>query len=689
VQRTLRAGARVATTPRRRAIGAEGRRIKVVGHRVPRERERLDNPVNGSTVTDTMSAEPLMEAALVELLDAAPDGIVLVAADGRIAFANDALEQLFGYDRGTLAGEAIEALVPARYAVRHVQDRTAYAAAPGRRPIGLGMQLRGRRRDGSEFPVEISLAPLTTGGRTLTVSIVRDATEQLVIQEERVRYERSQAVEEIVSGLEAIVWEGTAPDRESLTYLGGRTEAFLGYPPDEWLQPGFWLSIVHPDDRITALTFVAAAHERDTFELEYRLIAADGGIHDVRDIISVRRNGNGEIDRLSGVIVDVTERRELDLRLSQAQKMEAVGQLAGGIAHDFNNLLTIVSGYARRLRGRGDMSAAHGDLDQIIAATDRAAELTRQLLSFARRGQGEQQLLDANDAIRSLEPMLRRVIDADIVFRFDLAEQLPAVMMDRTELEQVLMNLIINAADAMGSGGTLTVTTQTHPLSVDEAARHGVPAREDVRIMIADTGAGIPPEVRERIFEPFFTTKTDKGTGMGLATVYGIVDQAGGWIDLDTAIGVGTTFQIMLPAAAAAPQSDRLSEHAIDRPLLLLVEDEPSLRTLVVSVLEDRGYEVLQAGNGLDAIELAERHRGRIDLLLTDIVMPGLSGPELAHRLRRLRPGLEVLFMSGYNDSRVVSRGVEQANVNLLVKPFTPSELINRVRDLAGVEPAA
>jgi CheY-like chemotaxis protein len=176
---------------------------------------------------------------------------------------------------------------------------------------------------------------------------------------------------------------------------------------------------------------------------------------------------------------------------------------------------------------------------------------------------------------------------------------------------------------------------------------------------------------------------------MGLATVYGIVDQAGGWIDLDTAIGVGTTFQIMLPAAAAAPQSDQLSEHAIDRPLLLLVEDEPSLRTLVVSVLEDRGYEVLQAGNGLDAIELAERHRGRIDLLLTDIVMPGLSGPELAHRLRRLRPGLEVLFMSGYNDSRVVSRGVEQANVNLLVKPFTPSELINRVRDLAGVEPAA
>ncbi len=635
-------------------------------------------------MTETMSAEPLMEAALVELLDAAPDGIVLVAADGRMVFANEALEQLFGYGRGALTGEAIETLVPARYAARHVKDRTTYAAAPSRRPMGLGMQLRGRRRDGSEFPVEISLAPLTTGGQALTVSIIRDATEQRMIQEERVRYERSQAVEEIVSGLEAIVWKGTAPDRESLTYLGGRTEAFLGYPPAQWLQPGFWLSIIHAEDRITALTFAAAAQEQDSFELEYRLIDADGAIHDVRDIVSVMRDENGEIDRLSGVIVDVTERRELEVRLSQAQKMEAVGQLAGGIAHDFNNLLTIASGYAHRLRGREDMSAVHGDLDQIIAANDRAAELTRQLLAFARRGQGKQELIDANDAIRSLETMLRRVIDADIVFRFDLAEHLPPVLMDRTELEQVLMNLIINAADAMGSGGTLTVTTQTRPLSAPEAARYGAPAGDEVRIIIADTGAGIPPEVRERIFEPFFTTKTDKGTGMGLATVYGIVDQAGGWIDLDTAIGVGTTFQIMLPAAAVAPALAGVaaSEHAADRSLLLLVEDDPSLRALIVSVLEDGGYEVLQASNGLDAIELAERHRGQIDLLLTDIVMPGLSGPELAQRLRGLRPGLEVLFLSGYNDSRLVSRGVKQANVNLLIKPFTPAELVGRVHDL-------
>ena len=629
-----------------------------------------------------MSAEPLMEAALVELLDAAPDGIVLVGADGRIAFANEALEQLFGYERGALAGATTETLVPARYTARHVRDREAYAASPDRRPMGVGMQLQGMRRDGSEFPVEISLAPLTTGGRTMTVSIVRDATEQHVLQEERVRYERSQAVEEIVSGLEAIVWQGTAPDRESLTYLGGRTEAFLGYAPEQWLQPGFWLSVVHPDDRLTALTFAERAAETDTFEIEYRLIAADDAIHDVRDIVSVTRDEEGATVRLSGVIIDVTERREFEARLSQAHKMEAVGQLAGGIAHDFNNLLTIVSGYARRLRSRPHLSEAHSDLDQIIAASDRAADLTRQLLAFARRGQREEELLDANASIRSLEPMLRRVLDADITFRFELAEHLPAVMMDRTELEQVLMNLIINAADAMHGGGALTVTTKSQPVSAAEAALHGVATGVDVRILIADTGDGIAPEVRERVFEPYFTTKTDKGTGMGLATVYGIVDQAGGWIDLDTAVGVGTTFQIMLPAAPSQSRSDDPAEESAGRCTVLVVEDEPALRALVVSMLEEHGYVVLPAGTWLAAIALAERHPGPIDLLLTDVVMPGVSGPELALRLRGLRPKLEVLYMSGYNDSRLVNSSIDNTDFKLLVKPFTPEELIERVRAL-------
>jgi PAS domain S-box-containing protein len=630
-----------------------------------------------------MGAEGLQEGALVELLDAAPDGILLVSSDGRIAFGNAAAQQLFGYGRAELLGSAIETLVPSRYRSRHVADRQTYTSRPRPRPMGLGLRLQGLRRDGSEFPVEISLAPMTSSGERLIVTIVRDATEQRAIEEQRLRYARSQAVDEIVAGLEAIVWESTTPDRGSLTYLGGREEAFLGYPREQWLEHGFWLSVVHPDDRIAALTFAETANEKDTFELEYRLIDHGGGIHHVRDVVSVTRDDGGEVARLRGVIVDVTERRELEGRLSEAQKMEAVGQLAGGIAHDFNNLLTIASGYARRLRGRHDIAHAHDDLDQIITATDRAAQLTSQLLTFARRGQGEATLVDPGEAIRGLEPMLRRLIDADIVFDFRLDRLLPGVLIDRTQLEQILMNLILNARDAMPGGGTLTIASRTSSLSADEAGRRGVPAGDYVELLLSDTGVGMAPEVRERIFEPFFTTKKDRGTGMGLATVYGIIDQAGGWIDVESAPGHGTTFLVVLPAAA--PLAARDHEQAFgDKPTLLLVEDEAALRQLVVTMLAEDGYVVLQAGNGMDAIALAERHRGPIDLLITDVVMPRLSGPELAQQLKGLRPGLEVLFMSGYNDSRLVARGVQQANVNLLVKPFTPDQLLARVQELTA-----
>jgi hypothetical protein len=266
---------------------------------------------------------------------------------------------------------------------------------------------------------------------------------------------------------------------------------------------------------------------------------------------------------------------------------------------------------------------------------------------------------------------------------FQLQPGLPQVMMDRTGLEQIMMNLMINASDAMPAGGTLRVTTRERSVSGEEAAVHGLEPGPYVQLAIADTGTGMAPETVERIFEPFFSTKGERGTGMGLATVYGTVDQADGWIDVTSAVGSGTTFTVVLPAAgepADGPPQDP------QRPTLLLVEDEPALRLLVVTMLEEEGYLVLQAGNGLDAIALAERHRGEIDLLLTDVVMPRLSGPELAQKLRALRPGLEVLFMSGYNDSRLVHRGVEQANVNLLVKPFSPDELVAKVDELTGRE---
>ena len=629
-----------------------------------------------------MEAKDLPAGAFVEVLDAAPDGVLLVDGDGRVAFANEAAQQLFGYAKDELVGAAVETLVPARQRSRHLADRKAYADNPRRRPMGLGLQLQGLRKDGSEVPVEISLAPLNATGGSLVVAIVRDATDQRALEEQRLRFARSEAVEEIIAGLEAIVWEATAPDRASLTYLGGRDKAFLGYPRRLWLREGFWLSVVHPDDRIHALTFAETALEQDSFELEYRLIDSAGAIHDVRDIVSVSRGADEEIVRVRGMIVDLTERRELEGRLSESRKMEAVGQLAGGIAHDFNNLLTIVSGYALRLRRRDDLGDAHEDLDQIITAANRAAELTRQLLTFARHGRGEAVLLDPREALTALEPMLRRLIDADIAIDFRLDAGLPSVLIDRSQLEQVAMNLIINASDAMRDGGTLTIAGRSVSLAQVDASRHGAGPGEYVRLSVTDTGVGMAPEVRERIFEPFFTTKKDRGTGMGLATVYGIVESAGGWIDVDTAPGRGTTFHVMVPVAGAQPDHE---EPLPGGPTVLLVEDETALRRLIQRMLEEEGYTVLQAADGLEAINVAERHRGPLHLLLTDVVMPGLSGPELVRQLHGARPDLEVLYMSGYNDSRLISRGIEEAKVNLLAKPFTPDELVERVRSL--IEP--
>jgi two-component system cell cycle sensor histidine kinase/response regulator CckA len=614
-----------------------------------------------------VSLERIPDGALEEMLDATPDGIIMAGHDGRIRHANRAAAALFGYRPDELIGATVEQLVP--------------GCLRGQQVAGL----QGLRRDDSEVPVQTSLTPMTLGGEPALVVVIREATEQRRTEEEHTRYAQAHAVEEIVGALDAIVWESTTPDRESLTYLGGREEVLLGYPREQWLEPGFWMSLVHPEDRLAALTFAQAALESENFELLYRMISADGDVRQVRDIVTVNRDPEGGIQRLRGVITDITERQEITARLNQAQKMEAVGQLAGGIAHDFNNLLTIVSGYARRLSARSDLVSARPDLEQILLASDRAADLTRQLLAFARRGHTEPSLIDVSTLARELEPMLRRLLAADIVFEFQLQPGLAQVMMDRTGLEQIMMNLMINASDAMPSGGTLRVTTRERAVSIEEAGVHGLEGGPYVELAIADTGTGMAPETVERVFEPFFSTKGERGTGMGLATVYGTVDQADGWIDVASAVGQGTTFTVVLPAAgepaAAGPAQDP------QRPTLLLVEDEPALRTLVVTMLEEEGYLILQAGNGLDAITLAERHRGDIDLLLTDVVMPRMSGPELAQKLRALRPGLEVLFMSGYNDSRLVHRGVEDANVNLLVKPFSPDDLVGKVAELTGGEP--
>ena len=396
---------------------------------------------------------------------------------------------------------------------------------------------------------------------------------------------------------------------------------------------------------------------------------------------------------------DVATRREhmqLEEQLRQAQKMEAIGQLAGGIAHDFNNLLTAILGYSELLReqltGAPDALA---DLEEITKAGKRAASLTQQLLAFSRKQLLEPQVLDLNKVVADIEKMLRRIIGEDVRLVTAPSPSSATVRADRSQIDQVLLNLAVNARDAMPRGGTLTLRTG-FSAPPDAVVPHGVPSPPDgwVSLVISDTGSGIPPEVQARMFEPFFTTKgLGKGTGLGLSTVFGIVTQSGGYIAVNSQLGQGTTFSIYLPAVREAIDSAAASgggaDDSVGTETILVVEDDAGIRELVRKVLSGSGYTVLEAANGAAAMQACDGHDGVIHLLLTDIVMPDLYGPDLAQRIVTRRQRISVLYVSGYASRFSFDLNTLSTGVNFLHKPFTPDSLLKKVRmclDRPGVE---
>jgi PAS domain S-box-containing protein len=401
------------------------------------------------------------------------------------------------------------------------------------------------------------------------------------------------------------------------------------------------------------------------------------------------RGPDGTVESILSMVLDVTERHRLEEQVRQAQKLEAIGQLAGGVAHDFNNLLTIINGYSDLvLESLRPDDPARGLLDEIKKAGERSASLTRQLLAFSRKQVLAPRVLDLNAVILDTEKMLQRVIGEDVRLTTDLHPRLGGVKADAGQLQQVLLNLAVNARDAMPRGGRLTIVTRA--VTLDEGAAH---ARPGVRpgpyalLEVADTGCGMVPEVRAHIFEPFFTTKgPGKGTGLGLAVVHGIVQQAGGHIEVSSEPGAGTAVAIYLPLVgqparsgksfAGPPPAPRGSE------TVLLVEDDGAVRALARHVLLGAGYAVLEAGNGEEALRVGAEHRGAIHLLVTDVVMPDMGGRQLAERLLGLRPEMRVLYVSGYTDDAVVRHGVLEDEVHFLPKPFLPDALAHKVREV-------
>jgi len=446
--------------------------------------------------------------------------------------------------------------------------------------------------------------------------------------------------------------------------------------------------LIHPEDLERFLEIHHAAADGRPGRAEFRIRGLDGRERWVDSHLvpfDAPAGADAEERAVLSVTSDVTERKRLEDQLRQSQKLEAVGLLAGGIAHDFNNLLTAIGGYTEVvLKTFDEGDARHDDLMEVSKAAERAAALTRQLLAVSRRQVLQPTVLDVNGMVTNVQKLLHRTIPENIEIQLELSPDLELVRADRGQLEQVVLNLAINAGDAMLRGGRLRLTTKT--IDVDEASarrRPPMPPGRYVRLTVSDTGTGMAKETQAHIFEPFFTTKTlGKGTGLGLATVYGIVKQSSGFIWVESELGRGTTFEIYLPAVRDAVELEipviPAPRFAIGSQTILLAEDEGAVRRFARNILANHGYTVLDARDGDEALALAREHTGAIDLLVTDVVMPGLSGRDLAVRLTAERPDVRVLYTSGYSENMIVRAGIEPG-LKLLPKPFLPADLLQKV----------
>jgi len=525
---------------------------------------------------------------------------------------------------------------------------------------------------------------------------VQDVTERKQAEQQLADAERRyrSLVEQLPLGVYVRPLDLTKPN----IYASPQVEPMLGYSAEEWeTNPDLLAQIVHPDDRERVLD--AASNLRTTgtpIHDEYRYIARDGRTVWVQDETYVVADDSGAPAYVQGFLLDITERKRAELErdrlrdeLHHAQKLEGLGRLAGGIAHDFNNMLTAIKGYSELLVDSLEPgSAAHAEARQIKRAAEQAAELPQQLLAFGRKQTLEPVLLDLNDAVTATGRLLRHLLTEKIKLVTDLAARHAYANVDPSQVEHVLVNLALNARDAMRDGGTLTLTTRDIEVAPALAREHDVAPGPYVSVAVTDTGAGMDEATKARIFEPFFTTKAPgAGSGLGLARVYGTVTQSGGFLQVMSEPGAGTTIAINLPRAAAGPVPAREPEPATLGPAVLLAEDEDVVRDFAGAVLERAGYRIHAAADGAQALELYEQLDGRVNALVTDLVMPGLGGRELRDRIRALDPTLPVVFMSGYADQPVEPQ--QDDDVAFLQKPFSPRSLVEAVRErLDTVAPA-
>jgi len=623
------------------------------------------------------------ETRLRAIIDSALDAVISIDAQGRVVDWNGRAEVMFGWTSSEAVGETLaELIVPPQQRDAHTRGLRHFMET-GQGPIlHRRIEVTAMRRDGSEFPAELSISPIKQGNTYLFNAFVADISE------------RKQAEKTLVR-LAAIV--ESSDDAIISTTLNGivkswnnSAERIFGYPEVNALEQSIHL-LIPPDhvepgrETLDRLKAGECIHYEETIRGR-----KDGKDISVAMAISPIKDRDGTITGISKIARDVTEQKNLEEQLRQSQKMEGIGQLAGGIAHDFNNMLTVINSYSDMVLGEvgfGNPFIRNG-VEQIREAGHRAASLTRQLLTFSRRQVLDIKVLDLNEVVSNIAKLLRRLIGENISLIFCPDPALGSLRGDPGQLEQIIMNLAVNARDAMPHGGSLTIETKNVELDATYARLHvAVQPGPYVMLAVSDTGCGMDAETQSRIFEPFFTTKgPGGGTGLGLATLYGIVKQSGGNIWVDSAVGKGTTIKVFLPRVKEKSQQvmpASVPDEALrGSETILLVEDEELVRALTEAILERYGYTVITALSASDALRFAKQSADSIDLLLTDTIMPDMSGPDLARQLLAIRPDIKILHMSGYTDKMITHTAAMEPGAFFLQKPFTPQVLSKRLREI-------
>jgi PAS domain S-box-containing protein len=629
---------------------------------------------------------PLGEDGWRRLVEQVKDyAIFMLDTAGRNASWNEGVERVLGFSEGDFIGRSVVEIFPPEARASGVpQEELATAAREGSASDDRWMM----RKDGSRFWASGITSALRGRHGELVgfTKVLRDRTAEKQLEEERRASEQRLFTALAAARMGTWEWE-IATDRARLDE--GLARVF-GVEPGDIPTLDEMLSRIHADDRAAvALAFRQSAESGAALDIEFRIVRSDGSVRWLRGHGKVLFDAGGDPTRLTGACVDITERRHTEEQLRQVQRMDAVGRLAGGVAHEVNNMMTAILGFTDLLLDPGHAGDPRGDLLQIRKAAGRAAIVTAQLLAFSRRQMLRPRVVDLNVVVTELQPMLPRLMGEDKEVEVALAPELWPVHADRGQLEQVVINLALNARDAMPRGGRFTIETANVELDEDYIGRHPgtTMARGPyVRLVVSDTGGGIPTDVQGRIFEPFFTTKpVGQGTGLGLSMVYGIIKQSGGFVWVYSEPGHGTSFKLYLPRAAALPEVvTPPGGYEVPRgeETVLVVEDDPLVRHLSARLLASQGYATLEARNGREALELLQAHEDRVQLVLTDVVMPELGGAEFARHVEQLQPGLPVLFMSGFTDHEVVRRGLLDPGAPYLQKPFDAATLGRRVREI-------